>query len=310
MIKTGLYKLQHLKKRDKTLFRRAPKNVSITLYDQILNQPGADEFAERILLLFSDERGAYKRTYHKRFEAFDRQSIEILKEIFINSEHLSFHDVSISDGRTAVDFFEKIAVEFPHIHYFASDYNPSVYVLEKGTMKVTLSHTGKILEIVFPPFVFNTIKPDRFLCYPLNHFIRLFVKYCLVLPLIKKYQQDIIKAKVLLLFSPKALELASRDDRFQLGQHDLLEPFKKPVHIIRAMNILNPSYFSKNEFSIVINRLYQGIEDGGLLMTGSNQEADSLVHGGLYQKNGHTFKKLLQSGNGSPVEHLILGFKA
>jgi len=310
MIKTGLYKLQHLKKSDKTPFLKKMKNISITLYGQILNQSDSDDLAERILLLFSDERGAYKRTYQKRFEVFDAQSINILKKIFTKSEPLSFHDVSVSDGRTALDFFGKITTEFPHIHYLASDYNPFIYVLEKGKMKVTLSHTGKVLEIVFPPFVFNAMKRDSFRCYPLNHLIHFFVKHFFVSPLVKKYHEGIIKAKELLIFSPKVLHLASKDDRFHLGQHDLFKPFEKPVQIIRAMNILNSSYFSEQEFLIIINHLYQGIEDGGVLITGSNQEADSLVQGGLYQKRGHIFEKLFQSGNGSPVDALILDFKA
>ena len=39
------------------------KNLSVTLYDQILGLPNAEFLAERILFRFSDERGARKRTY-------------------------------------------------------------------------------------------------------------------------------------------------------------------------------------------------------------------------------------------------------
>lgn len=70
MIKTSITKLYQLSN-DKIFFRKELKNVSVTLYDQTLNLVDSDQLAERILLLFSDERGSYKRTYQKRFEAFD-----------------------------------------------------------------------------------------------------------------------------------------------------------------------------------------------------------------------------------------------
>ena len=118
----------------------------------------------------------------------------------------TFHDCGVSDGRTALDFFEKMVLVFPDIQYFASDYNPSVFVLEKGNLKVIMSHTGKIIEILFPPFVFNKIKRDSFRHYPLNHLIRFFTEKLWVDSLLQKYHQGLIKAKELLLFAPKVLQ--------------------------------------------------------------------------------------------------------
>lgn len=307
MIKMGIYKLQQLKKRDKTLSGHL-KNVSITLYEDIVQQPHDPVLAERILLLFSDERGAYKRTYQKRFEAFDSQALDVLKKIFKSTETLSFHDVSVSDGRTALDFFEKAAAEFPQIQYFASDYNPLLYIVEKGRTKVTLSHTGKVLEILFPPFVFNKIKKDCRSTYPLNHLICFLVEAFIVNPLVKQYQQGLIKAKPLLLFAPQVLQKAQKDTRFKVGQYNLLDPFEHSVRVIRAMNVLNPLYFSESEFLDVVKNIYKGLEPGGLFITGSNQEAGSLVHGGIYQKTPQGFHKILQSGHGSPIEPLIVAF--
>ncbi len=79
MIKTGQYCLSQLKKNKPTFFRKELKNSTITLYDKIDEDCDAETLAERILLLFSDERGAYKRTYQNRFEAFDVSVIELLK---------------------------------------------------------------------------------------------------------------------------------------------------------------------------------------------------------------------------------------
>lgn len=309
MIKTGIYKLQDIQLKSFTLFRKELKNVSITLYDQIIQESNADELAERILLLFADERGAYKRTYIKRFEEFDYEVLEHIKDSFKKEELLIFQDVGVSDGRTALDFFEKISSSFSKLKYIASDYNPKVYILEKGRSKVTLSHTGKVLEILWPPFVFNIIKRDSYKHYPLNHIIRYFLYLFIVSPLLKNYKTGKIQAKELMLFAPQVLRNAEKDKRFILEQHDLLQPFAQQAHIIRAMNVLNLSYFSKNEFIKIIDYIYAALKEGGLLITGSNQEAGTVVHGGVYQKSSNRFQKIKQFGEGSLVEHLILEFK-
>ncbi len=309
MIKTGIYKLSQIREysKFKGLFG-GEKKLSITLYEQILDKPNVDELAERILLLFADERGAYKRTYTKRFEEFDAVVLDLLKQYFNSELSLLIQDVGVSDGRTSVDFFTKISKVFPNLKFIASDYNPKVYILERKNFKITISHTGKILEIVWPPFVFNIIKRDSYRHYPLNHIIRFIVEKFMVPPLLRAYKLGKVKAKELLLFSPAVLNLAKQDRRFNLSQHDLLSSFKDQSCVIRAMNVLNPSYFKKEEFNHVLKNIYSGLLEGGILITGSNQEAGSLVHGGIYRKMNNCFEKLWQSGDGSPVEHQILQF--
>lgn len=261
---------------------------------------------QRILLLFADERGAYKRTYQNRFEAFDRAVVNRLKTF---TPPRIFHDCGVSDGRTALDFFEQIVSVFPDIQYFASDYQPSVFVLEKGKLKVTLSHSGTVLEILCAPFAFNKVKRDSFRHYPLNHLIRFCIEKLWVNSLVEKYHQGLLQAKELPLFAPKVLQKARTDQRFQLGHHDLLQPFKERACIIRAMNVLNPSYFCESELTQIIRNIFDGLNHKGVLITGSNQEAGTIVHGGLYQKDGNGFKKIFTSGEGSPIEALLLHFK-
>ncbi|MGD0466146.1 MAG: hypothetical protein ABSA84_05570 [Gammaproteobacteria bacterium] len=307
MIKTGITNVKNISL-GATIFRKELKNISITLYDQILDEINADALAERILLVFTDERGAYKRTYAKRFEEFDIKVLNFLRKHFSVKSSLLIQDVGVSDGRTSVDFFAKISNIFPNLNFKASDYNPKVYILERGKLKVTLSHTGKVLEIVWPPFVFNTIKRDSYRHYPLNHIIRFIVEKFMVAPLLKAYRLEQIKAKELLLFAPTALNLARQDQRFQLSKHDVLLPFQDHSNVIRAMNVLNPSYFTGEEFNYVLKHIHSGLIEDGLLITGSNQEAGSLVHGGIYRKTTNRFEKLWQSGDGSSIEHQILQF--
>jgi hypothetical protein len=310
MIKKGIYEILQLENSHnfKDCFG-GEKRLSITLYDQIINHPHADELAERILLLFADERGAYKRTYAKRFEAFDDEVLKLLAQSLESQENIVIQDVAVSDGRTAGDFFEKLIQHFSDISYYASDYNPKVHVIEKGRTKVTLSHTGKILEIVWPPFVFNTIKRESYRNYPFNYLVRIYIEQIVVRPLLQAYHAGKLISRELFLFAPKIIALAQNDKRFQLLQHDLLTSFAHQSHIIRAMNVLNPSYFSQEQFEKVLSHIYRGLYGAGVLITGSNQEAGSLVHGGMYQKTPVGFKKVWQSGDGSPIEKNLLEFK-
>ena len=138
MLKTGIHSLRDLisGKGDSTLFRKELKNVSISLYGAACSEKNADTLTQRILLLFSDARGAYKRTYAKRFDSFDQKVCEILRQNRDSIECIKAHDVGVSDGRTSVDFFNKLHALFPQIQFAASDYNPTIKILEKGRLKL------------------------------------------------------------------------------------------------------------------------------------------------------------------------------
>jgi hypothetical protein len=312
MIKTGIYDITQLARpaRLKSLFGK-DRVISVTLYDQILDLPNADALAERILLLFSDERGAYKRTYANRFEEFDVQFLRLLTEQYDPQDPLVLADVGVSDGRTACDLFERIATHYPRISYYASDYGPQVFVLRQGRLTVTLSRNYCILEIVWPPFVFTTMKPENPLYYPLNHTMRFLVRRLLAQPLIGEYLAGRVEARELLLFSVRALNLSKKDGRFHLGEQNILEPLvpPEPPNIVRAMNVLNASYFGASDLDQIVWNIYNTLRQGGWLVTGSNQDAGSIVHGGIYRKTSTGFDRVWQSGNGPQVESHILSWK-
>lgn len=309
MIKTGIYTLEQLD--DPANFKSifgADKRISITLYDKVIAQLNSEELAERILLMFTDDRGAYKRTYANRFETFDLQVLNYLQQQFTPEQMITFHDVGVSDGRTSVDFFTKIIMRLPNVHYTASDYNPKVYVIEQNELKVTVSQSCKVIEIVYPPFVFNAARPDRYWYEPLNRLLQTFIEFTMVTPLLKKYNSGDIQKKEILLFCPRALELAKSNSGFKLAQYDILTDFPHKQNVIRAMNVFNSTYFSRSEFISILRNIHTGLHNNGFLITGSNQNSDSDVHGGIFQKKGDGFVNILKSGTGSPIQELIDNF--
>lgn len=307
---TGIYKRSQLK--DNIKFKNIfhdHKRCSITLYNQILDEPNADRIAERILLLFTDERGVYKRTYSKRFEEFDAFVIERIQETFDPGTTLTLHDFGVSDARTSVDFFHRIAAFYRDFIFDASDYDPAVHVIESGRMKLTINSRGRLLEIVWPPFVFNKMKRDSLIKYPLNYLLCLFATRFLARPLLRKHGSGQIKSERICLFAPVALRLEKTDARFHLMQQDLLSPINEAVHIIRAMNILNRSYFSDAEIVTIMRNIHSELLDGGLFVTGSNQDSNTIVNGAIFQKQVDRFVKQWSFGQGSPFEAEIMSFR-
>src|SRR5262249_12000627 len=249
------------------------RRISVTLYDKLVGIRDGEKWREQILSLFSDGRGAYKRTYGRRFDDFDALAVRHITEAFAAQRALVIHDAGVSDARTACDFFHSAATRFPCLTYYASDFEPALSILRLGNTKVVTNQNGQILEIVLPPFVFNTIKPEDFRLYPINYlFFQIARKICAP-RVLAAWRDGTVQPSSLSLFCPEATELAQRDNRFCLLDHDLLgsAPFPVPVDVVRAMNVLNGSYFTEREFAQIVTRIFHSLVDGGLLIVGSNE---------------------------------------
>ena len=71
------------------------------------------------------------------------------------------------------------------------------------------------------------------------------------------------------------------------------------------MNVLNLVYFSEANLKKAILNIISSLNEGGLLVTGSNLEAGSVVNGGIYKKSVLRLEKLATAGSGSQVDDLI-----
>lgn len=311
MIKTGIHSLSQLvgNPRLKSVLGR-DLLISAALYDQILDFPNADALAERILLFLSDERGVYKRTYAHRFEDFDAHLLQLMAGHFDPQAPLILGDVAVSDGRTACDLFERLAPTFQKLTHFASDFAPGVRVLEQGRLTVVLSRNNRLLQMVWPPFVFNVTSPESALYYPLNRLIRMLVKSALVDPLVAKYLGGQVQSREVPLFSVRALNLARQDARFHLGEQNILEPLvtPEPLHIVRAMNVLNASYFTQEDLNQILGNFHAALGAGGWLVTGYNEDAGSQVHGAIFRKADAGFERIWESGHGPQMQDRILAW--
>jgi chemotaxis methyl-accepting protein methylase len=283
------------------------KPISITLYDSIRNLENHEELAEEILTWFSNDRGAFKRTRSQRFEEFDRSVNEIMARELSRDAPIKVHDLGISTGETAYDYYHKLSALFPQLEYWASDYEAEIQVVESGKYRLTLSASGKPLEFVASPFVFSLMRPESWKRYPINALIRNYYQATAIKSLYRQFQEHPAAARRIMLFSPLVLDLSRNHPKFHLLTYNVLDPspIQTPLNIVRAMNILNRSYFSDSEMRTVLLNIHSALDFRGYLISGSNHEANSPVDGAVYQKHEFGFSSVESYGRGHQWHDVI-----
>src|SRR6056297_3288280 len=282
MLKFGIYNKKQLRKKDLGNFWNKRKFIAIDLYPELKNidKSQALKWEEIILKKFSLSNGVYKRTSLNRFPEFNQKIINFLNKNFPKNKKLKIHDTAVSDGRTAVDFFHQLLKNSLHsFQYYASDKDSEIFIYQKGRLKIARDEKGNLLQIIFPPFVFNTTKPKN------------------------SKQTGVKKIK---LFSYLAIETEKKYKNFQFLNYDLTKKTDKKFDVIRAMNVLNTSYFKNQTAQQIINNLKESLEEEGLLIIGSNQGANTRVDGAIFKKTKDNNLKIEKEfGNGPQFKELF-----
>jgi hypothetical protein len=290
LFKFGVHSVKQLQQgKTRTIFGAA-KKVSVTLLSKIdALELSADEYAS-IMFCLNDDQGTFKRTYSARFGEFNDKCIDIIRGTFEKPD-LKLHDAAVSSAETSVDFFEKLADHYVGLYLLASDYDPSVTVLGFDSFSVSVASSGSILEIAMPPFVFTHNPPDRWF-YPVNRILFFIARKFWAKRLVARYQAGLLPERAVRtidIFSPRARHLASKDQRFRLTQHDLLAPMPDTFHCVRAMNVLNDSYFAAEQVQKILLNVRNSLKNNGLFIAGSNQDPGSPVSGAVFSKNDSNF---------------------
>ncbi len=310
MLKFGIYDLSQCDSAKLYGPFSSRKYIALDLYDRFGGTPEEiDQFQEQVIGRVATANGSFKKTHKNRFEQFDALTRTVLERNVTPGETVKVHDIAVSDGRTTVPFFRMLDDLYGDaLDYTASDYASSFRVLQrKGeTNRIVLDGEENLIQVVYKPFVFNMICPENKVVYPFNHLMR---------GRAKAYAENLIAAwhdgdpdiekRDLKLVCQACQSLTQNDSRFSFRQFDILHERIDGCDIIRAMNILNPSYFDDETMALIVANLHTSLNDGGILMTGSNLEGGTTVHGGFYRKTGEGFELLETSGNGSPVHTKI-----
>jgi hypothetical protein len=314
MFKRGICTIEDLAASSRApLRKRFRPNYYIGLYEQALDTDGIDQdwVQELVLEPFAVNNAVFKRTNKERFGEFDGRSIELLRASPALRRSCVVHDMAISDARTACDFFDKLEPEFGKaLQFYATDLCLKVTSVHRrgSRLTVVLDSGGKILQIVFPPFVLPVSTSEPWVLYPLNRILRAVLIRTAVKRLVAELEgdQESLEKRDILLLCREAREHLRRYANFHIETYDMLDEPRRRFDVVRAMNIFNRSYFPDVVLSKAIGNVLTSLNENGVFLTGSNQNAGSIVNGSIYRKCGGRFVRLHKSASGSPVDDLIM----
>jgi hypothetical protein len=107
----------------------------------------------------------------------------------------------------------------------------------------------------------------------------------------------------------------AEDDRVSVVEWNVLEPkcdLRGQFDAVRASNILNENYFSREEIEIALSHIHAYLDADGLLLVSRNHlENDVEVeHGSLWRRTPTRFQRVEDFGSGSYVAHIVDEFRA
>jgi chemotaxis methyl-accepting protein methylase len=315
MFKLGIYNKEQLVPSKLEGFLNSRKFIALDLYNSLEDLPQAqiDKIQERMLGRFSVRNGILKHTHAHRFDDFDELSVSAIAANFSAGQEIRVHDIAASDGRTSCALYDHLdSLYGERLDFLASDYAPYLYVLKRaqGTSRLIIDDQQHILQIIAPPFVFIVVRAESIKLYPLNYLIRRLVTALYARPLLEGYKAgcpDIERTRLELLCR-ECCAYISKKENFRFDRYDVLSGPTERVDIIRAMNVLNCTYFSEVQLRKSIENIAQSLSEGGLFITGSNIQQGSIVNGGIYKKTKNRLEMIDISGKGSPVDALISDF--
>ncbi len=112
--------------------------------------------------------------------------------------------------------------------------------------------------------------------------------------------------KTIKLLANKTLKYEKEYDNFSLMRYNLLKVAPEKFDLVRAMNVINPSYFNRTDVAKIAKNLKESLKENGLLVIGSNKEANSPVNGNILQKRQGNLYSIKQFNQGAPFIDLFV----
>ncbi len=302
IISIGVHDQSQLRTFRYSSFLGRRRNIALDLIDDI-NQEYNESLWRVLLERAVDGKGISKRTYPARFPEFAALILSCLDRS--RPGDWRFLDAAVSDGSTALDFFRQIERGFTErFHFIATDRDGNYKVISeesKNRERVIVSCSGEVVQAVYPPFIFDRVPSrDNLFLFPMNRAMRPFIMRR-ARKLVERWKSGDaqIRQCELRFLSWSFCKTLNSDRRLSFEHWDVTKPWPgDKVHCLRAMNILNPDYFSREQMRQIILNFKDCLLDCGLLAIGSNGGPGSEVDGAIYKVERGRLRILKQTGNG------------
>jgi hypothetical protein len=312
MLKFGICSLEQLgRSRNFLMSKYLRRACYVGLYEDAgcIDTEAGRKWEEEILSGFTVANGAFKRTSRERMGQFNDATIAALRDMDRGRKPWVVHDMAVSDGRTACDFFLKLSAEFDDsIEFYATDVCPKVIAVREPGRRTTVVVDDKnnVLQLMRPPFVLPMRAIECWL-FPVNRLLRIVLMRTAAKRALERHKSGDkeLERREVQLVCRKARTLLAGRKNFHLDQYDVFEKAPRAYCIVRAMNIFNLSYFPKATIATALSNAFESLEEEGLFVVGSNGDAGSTVNGGIYAKRGGGFSCVYSSGKGSEINDIL-----
>ena len=313
MLKFGTYRLEQLTRSRASLMNRYLRRTCyVGLYEDAGSIDGVlgRRLEEDILCEFMVASGVFKRTSKERMAAFDNAAITIINNLDNLRKPFVVHDMAVSDGRTACDFFLRLSVDLDDsIEFYATDACLKVIAVREPGRRTTVVVDDKnnVLQLMRRPFVLPMRGIESWL-FPMNRLLRIVLMRTAAKRVLERYKSgdEELERREVQLVCREARRLLEERKNFHLDEYDVFEKAPRPYSLVRAMNIFNLSYFPEAAIAAALINVYESLEEQGLFVVGSNGDAGSTVDGGIYAKRGGRFSCVYSSGKGSAINDVVL----
>lgn len=242
--------------------------------------PENEGILDRIYRSIRGGDGIYKMTHRNRFPEVDEQ-IARTAERYVGDAPVRIHDAAASNAITSLDLLRRLDEWFiargqpqAPVTMLASDYYDHLdFVTVPGSQwTVAFDVNQQALQVIGRRILLSGVSPPS-LRYPINRMAHLIYARRCIEAAAKCLREDIGVRRVPL-FHPEALEVASRDQRFELRQHDVFQPTGEKFHIVRVMNLLTPGHLPESDVLRGVRASKQSLVPGGTFVFGRTMDDD------------------------------------
>ena len=318
MFKRGICSLEDLRSR-----RSISRNTLISYSLLRLVSTGNAEtigIFETIVRHMELSSGTHRTSYRGRLGDVDVLAAPHLAFHFGSERYFEVHDWAASDALVSSEWAQHIFGVFPSCRFTASDLtlylveacrqNRDVYIFEPN---------GTPIQYVRSPFVVQFNRRDSPIFF-VNRLVRLWARRNLKILQsfasqchwssiddMTEFSFPAAVIRLLPLVHPEARALQRLRQNFIIVPHCALSPLKKPVQVIRTMNIYNRIYFADADLARGFRAVYDSLVDGGIWILGRTVEERRPVRNlvSIFIKSDHGFRLVDSLNGGSDLEESL-----
>ena len=281
------------------------------------DQPDGSAQEERERRFFLSVRlpnGTFKTTNHRRLDDLNA----LVNEHLPAARPLRVMDVAVSSGVSTAEWLEALEGRGISCEMVAGDLSASAFVISAGWgLRVLTNGRGVPLQFDVRG---RAVRVDAGLRQQLRYALPLLwlriasrAFFALQRPGVDAPRSaDVVRAGGM---EGRPVKLLSRRlsarKNLQVVDDDILvdRHFEKEFDVLRAANILNLVYFSKETLAAMVVNLRRRLRPGGLLVICRTLE-DGTNHGSVFELDaGARFTVLARLNKGSEIEELVLGLR-